>query len=79
VPAFRLLRVGVKLFIRPTRIRCHQENPVFFGEKCLARPQKWTPEEPPVGNSKAKPEISSQPLSSDSESEIVRRGRPLHG
>lgn len=40
MPAFRLLRVGVKLFIRPTGFRCYQENPVFFGEKCLARPQR---------------------------------------
>jgi hypothetical protein len=43
VPAFRLLRVGVKLFIRPTGFRCYQEHPVFFGEKCLARPSEKGP------------------------------------
>jgi hypothetical protein len=78
MPAFRLLRVGVRLFIRPTPFRCYQENPVFFGEKCLARPQKKAPEGP-AGNSEPSPETSSQPLSSDNESEIVRRGSPLHG
>jgi hypothetical protein len=75
VPAFRLLRVGVKLFIRPTGFRCYQEHPVFFGEKCLARPQR---KDPALLASKQQ-RISSQPLSCDSESEIVRRGSPPHG
>jgi len=35
VPAFRLLRVGVKLFIRPLVLRCYQENPVFLSERRL--------------------------------------------
>jgi hypothetical protein len=35
MPAFRLLRVGVKLFIRPLVLGCYQENPVFLSEKRL--------------------------------------------
>ena len=35
MPAFRLLRVGVKLFIRPLVLRCYQENPVFLSERRL--------------------------------------------
>ena len=40
MPAFRLLRVGVRLFIRPHRIQVLSGKSCIFGEKSLRDPQE---------------------------------------